>query len=193
VAAMEGIVWGRGAGEGIGLSGHKNEYKAGIRIGNWVEEQFGREAPMSADTLKNFMKAQEMAHAAAYVPPERNIRVEPNLGVPATMLFSHGKELGQKFVASMSSLHYTDPSAREMQDRVHKTYYWGTKHIDATVPANDPNPRQALSSSKRAQWEAEKPPMVPVAPASYLSESRKTYVDHQVQPVHSPFARKFAL
>ena len=50
--ALEGIVWGRGAGEGIGLSGHKNEYKAGVRIGNWVEEQFGREAPASADTLK---------------------------------------------------------------------------------------------------------------------------------------------
>jgi hypothetical protein len=49
---MQGVVWGRGAGEGIGLSGHKNEYKAGIRIGNWVEEQFGREAPMIADTLK---------------------------------------------------------------------------------------------------------------------------------------------
>ena len=49
---MQGVVWGRGAGEGIGLSGHKNEYKAGVRIGNWVEEQFGREAPMSADSLK---------------------------------------------------------------------------------------------------------------------------------------------
>ena len=36
--------WGRGTGEGIGLSGHKNEYKAGVRIGNWVEEKFGVEA-----------------------------------------------------------------------------------------------------------------------------------------------------
>ena len=44
--------WGRGAGEGIGLSGHKNEYKAGVRIGNWVEEQFGAEAPDSSAALK---------------------------------------------------------------------------------------------------------------------------------------------
>ena len=49
---MSGVQWGRGTGEGIGLSGHKNEYKQGVRIGNWVEEQFGREAPMSADSLK---------------------------------------------------------------------------------------------------------------------------------------------
>jgi hypothetical protein len=44
--------WGRGAGEGIGLSGHKNEYKAGVRVGNWVEEQISAEAIGKGDTLK---------------------------------------------------------------------------------------------------------------------------------------------
>ena len=44
--------WGRGVGEGIGISGHKNEYKAGVRIGNWVEEQFGREAYGVGHTMK---------------------------------------------------------------------------------------------------------------------------------------------
>jgi len=194
---MEGIVWGRGAGEGIGLSGHKNEFKAGVRIGNWVEEQFGVEAPMTKDALRNFMKAQEQAHTAAYVPPERNVRVEPNLGVSAKMLFSHGKELGNKFEASMSALHYTDPTTRQYgaksQDRVHKTYYWGTKHIDAGVPMNDPNPRQALTNTKLARWGAEKPPSVPVAPATYVSLSKASWIDHKVKPEPSPFARKFAL
>ena len=28
---MGAVPWGRGTGEGIGLSGHKNEYKAGVR------------------------------------------------------------------------------------------------------------------------------------------------------------------
>eukprot|EP00966_Prymnesium_polylepis_P042470 986764-Prymnesium_polylepis.1 len=143
------------------------------------------------------MKAQEAAHAAAYVPPERNVRVEPNLGVPATMLFSHGKELGAKFEASMSALHYTDPTTRQYgaksQDRVHKTYYWGTKHIDAVVPSNDPKARQALTTIKRTQWEAQAPPSVPVAPAGYMSESKISWIDHKVQPTNSPFARKFAL
>ena len=67
----EGIVWGRGAGEGIGLSGHKNEYKSGVRIGNWVEELFGREAPMTADSLK------VRAPAAARGTPPRRPSCEP--------------------------------------------------------------------------------------------------------------------
>lgn len=46
------IVWGRGTGDGIGLSGHKNEYQPGVSIGNWVEEQFGREAPPRANSLQ---------------------------------------------------------------------------------------------------------------------------------------------
>ena len=44
IAIALGTTWGRGAGEGIGLSGHKNEYGTGVRIGNWVEEQFATEA-----------------------------------------------------------------------------------------------------------------------------------------------------
>eukprot|EP00965_Chrysotila_dentata_P032482 1082527-Pleurochrysis_carterae.AAC.6 len=34
----------RPTSDSIGLSGHKNEYTTGVRIGNWVEEQFGAEA-----------------------------------------------------------------------------------------------------------------------------------------------------
>lgn len=44
--------WGRGTGEGIGLSGHKNEFRAGVRISNWVEEKFGQEAVGNGQTLK---------------------------------------------------------------------------------------------------------------------------------------------
>ena len=133
---------------------------------------------------------------ASIKPPDRNVRVEPKMGVDATMLFSHGKTHGQKFVASMSALHYTNPATRPYGiggDRVHKTYFWGTKHIDNIVPQNDPNPRLALTNSKCAQWYVNKAPSVPVAPASYLSESKLHFVDHKVQPTASPFARKFAL
>ena len=47
----------------IGVSSHKNEYKAGVRVGNWVEELAGREAelapPEAKDTLKAFMSHME--------------------------------------------------------------------------------------------------------------------------------------
>ena len=29
--------------DSIGISGHQNEYRSGVRIANWVEEQFGVE------------------------------------------------------------------------------------------------------------------------------------------------------
>ena len=37
----------------IGVSSHKNEYKSGVRVGNWVEELFGAEAEAGGgDSLK---------------------------------------------------------------------------------------------------------------------------------------------
>ena len=151
---------------------------------------------VSTFAWQNFLIAQEAAHVAKMKPPDRNVRVEPKMGVEANMLFSHGMTHGQKFVASMAALHYTDPATRSCGvggDRVHKTYFWGTKHIDKMVPQNDPNPRMSLTNSKSTQWYANKPPEVPVAPACYMSESKLHFVDHKVQPTSSPFARKFAL
>jgi len=160
-----------------------------------VEELCDREAPMSADSLKNFMKAQEEAHTAAMVPPERNVRMEPKLGVSAATLFSHGREFGTKFEASMSALHFADPASKgfEPSDRVYQTYYWGSKHIDARVPQNDPNPRMQLTGAKQAQWASEQPPRVPVATASYLSESQKAWVPHAAAYQPSLHARKAVL
>ena len=42
----------------IGVSSHKNEYRAGCRIGNWVEELAGREAVGAKDTLKVYPAPQ---------------------------------------------------------------------------------------------------------------------------------------
>lgn len=143
------------------------------------------------------MKAQEAAYLAAYVPPEPNKRVEPYMGVPASRLFSHGTNQNARFLASMTSLHFTEPSSREYgaksHDRVHRSYFWGSKHIDSMVPQNDPNTRQLLTTAKRAQWEVEQAPAVPVAPSCYITESQKSWVNHRAQPMKSSFARKFAL
>ena len=61
----------------------------------------------------------------------RAARADPNLGVDATTLFSHGPEFGTKFGASMNQLHYTDPRGREYgaasKARVHKTFFFGNK------------------------------------------------------------------
>ena len=127
--------WGRGTGEGIGLSGHKNEYTTGVRIGNWVEDRYGREADAPStqgggqNRMKNFVAAEE-AHrlSLAVVDRTRNQRQEPNLGLLGSNLFSHGPKMSMEFGASMARLHFTDPAKRDYGalsgDRVYKSMFY---------------------------------------------------------------------
>ena len=130
----------------IGVSAHKNEYAAGVRIGNWVEEQFGREAEGAADSLKAFMAAQEAAAIAASSTVGRAARADPKQPVDGTMLFSHGPEFGGKYQASSYALHFTDPASRvygaDSGDRVHKSFF--------CAPGEGSNPQER----SRIAWEA---------------------------------------
>ena len=179
---MSAAPWGRGAGEGIGLSGHKNEYQGGVRISNWVEEQFGAEAVFNNTSMKEFSKAEEQAQMAASIAqrePARSMRVEPNLGVSSATLFSHGRTFNENYQASMSALHYTDPAARtygaKSNDRVHKSFFYGSKLIDVYVPKNDPNPRQSLTAVKQAEWATQTAPQAPTGQDMYMTSSKSSY------------------
>jgi len=176
--------WGRGTGEGIGLSGHKNEFRAGVRIGNWVEEMCGKEAIGRGDTLKDFMKRQEivehnMANAANAGELAKSMRVEPKTGVEGDMLFSHGKTFSDKFGASMTALHFSHPSQREYgaasDDRVHKSFFYGSKHIDQYVPKAEPNPRLLLTGMKEAQWAQQMAPQRPTNADMYQTTNHAMF------------------
>ena len=172
--------WGRGAGEGIGISGHKNEYKSGVRIGNWVEEQFTQEASAIANQMKEFTMKQEAAQiAAATQAVEKNMKVEPNMGVPGAVLFSHGRTFNEKFGASMTALHFTNPTSRgygaESNARVHKSFFYGSKLIDRHVPKTEPNPRMTLTAAKQAEWAAEVAPGAPINPSMYQTTNKIGY------------------
>ena len=88
----------------------------------------------------------------------------------------------------------TDPAARDYGaksgDRVHKSYFYGSKHIDAHVPKCDPNPRMQLTTLKQNQWSNEAAPVVPQASASYVSQNSGTYVTPGVPMQRSSFARR---
>ena len=192
------MVWGRGTGDGIGLSHHKGEYSAGVRCGNWVEEKFGAEANgENQDALKAFMVAREAADVAkwgAKLDTAGVARIEPkgstaNPGVNAVMLFSHGPDAGRQWGASMTSLHFPDPKTRkfgykygpehgskwEGDNMVHKSYYYGIKHIDFVVPKFDPNARSALTTLKASEWRENAAPRRPGAGdgSMYLSDSAR--------------------
>lgn len=168
------VPWGRGAGEGIGLSGHKNEYRAGVRISNWVEEQFSEEAKNNNNQMRDFTIRQEkeFIETARKAEAQRSQRVEPNMGVPGSVLFSHGRTMNEPFGAAMTSLHYTDPAQRAYgpmsNDRVHKTFFYGSKHIDQYVPKTNPNPPMTLTDSKKAEWALQNPPPAPTVRGTFI-------------------------
>ena len=47
---------------------------------------------------------------------------------------------------------------------MHKSFFYGSKHIDAYVPKTEPNPRMELTTSKQAEWARELAPAVPTDP-----------------------------
>ena len=46
----------------------------------------------------------------------------------------------------------------ESSARVHKSFFYGSKHIDKYVPLTDPNAPVAKMSAKQAEWAAEAAP-----------------------------------
>ena len=82
------------------------------------------------------------------------------MGVPGKLIFSHGRKTGESFAAAISALHFTDPETRAYgaasNDRVHKSFFYGSKHIDQYVPKTNPNPRMELTMAKEAAWAADR-------------------------------------
>ena len=127
-------------------------------------------------TPQNFMKMQESRDIAAAIRNPSNgvvvgavppMAVEPKQGVHNAMLFSHGPEMGLDFKATMTALHFTDPLKRDpdmvnSNDRVHKSFFYGSKHIDFIVPKVAPHPRLELMSSKKGIWNEQMTQPLPV-------------------------------
>ena len=61
------------------------------------------------------MEGQESASYATQksAQPLSMVIADPKPDEPAALLFSHGAVMGTEYHASMSSLHYSDPAARE--------------------------------------------------------------------------------
>tara|TARA_B110001452_G_scaffold97189_1_gene80400 strand:+ start:354 stop:743 length:390 start_codon:yes stop_codon:yes gene_type:complete len=125
------------------------------------------------------MAAQEQAQIAKSSTKGRAARADPKQPVEGSMLFSHGPQFGLKFGASMSHLHFTDPAKRDFgalsQDRVHKTFFFGSKHIDKYVPKVSPAPRTSLYESKLPVWAGSGAPKLPVDAGMYTTMSKISY------------------
>ena len=63
----------------------------------------------------------------------------------------------------------------EGDNMVHKSYYYGIKHIDFVVPKFDPNARSVLTTLKASEWRENAAPRRPGAGdgSMYLSDSAR--------------------
>ena len=152
----------------IGPSSHKNEYRAGVRIGNWVEELHGKEAP---------------TEPAMQIPPAPQSPTRPYQPMygegkqceTADILFSHGQTFGQSYQATMNGLHFQPPMERDTADRVQRTFYWGSKLRDAGCPATNPNAPTTMLDAKREQWASEQKPSSPIVSNHYITSNTVAY------------------
>ncbi|KAG8460267.1 hypothetical protein KFE25_011758 [Diacronema lutheri] len=159
--------WARGTGQGIGLSGHINAYSAeATLIANWTEEAYGRQLdalPPAGHVTAHATESQKYTgHDTASKLPAS----PPMLGRTAEQLFAHGLPDEPKlYVGSCTELAFTDPRTRlhgaTSVDRVSRTLWAGSKHIDKTVPHGSAVPRTALLDAKRAEWARTAPAVQP--------------------------------
>jgi hypothetical protein len=49
-------------------------------------------------------------------------------------------------------------------DRVYKSMFYGSKHIDQYVPKTDPNPNLDLMTAKQSEWAKQHPQALPTNP-----------------------------
>ena len=62
----------------------------------------------------------------------------------------------------------------ESNDRVHKSFFYGSKHIDQYVPKVNPNPRMELTMAKQAEW-AQQMPSSGANPAMYQTTAKASW------------------
>lgn len=163
--------WSRGTGTGIGLSGHKNQYRLGVQIENWVEDSHSKIGKVEgAEALWGDPKnafSDETTHGNDYdgqgksgpqildIADRKDLQACP--GVAKGHMFSHGLDASsyeqKTHYASLNSLNYAEPALDKQ--RVHENLWAGSKFNDGKVPTNGSG-KTELMSTKSQQYAADK-------------------------------------
>jgi len=162
--------WTRGAGSGgLGQSGHKNAYRHGVLISNYVEDGAKVDFASSGKHLLGFGEPfrATSTHAADYNPEgktgddlliisQRQDQQLSKKGLPGDFLTRHGNFAGprENFFATINQLTY---GPKQHGDPRVDTFIWtGQNHHDAGVPLSATSTSgMDLSTTKRQQWHEE--------------------------------------
>ena len=161
--------WRRGCGSGIGLSGHKNQYRLGVGINNWVEDfqakqdasqgksLYNKHIPFSEHGASTTMKTSFVADGkfGPDIIPERKDLAGWDQPVSQENLFSHGTygQGDKRYHATLHDLTYRDPAEiyKDAGRKKVNDYIWsGDKFNDAHVPVEANSNRLTIKPPKEA-------------------------------------------
>uniref|UniRef100_A0A7S0RQ25 Uncharacterized protein n=1 Tax=Pyramimonas obovata TaxID=1411642 RepID=A0A7S0RQ25_9CHLO len=160
--------WSRGCGTGIGISSHKNQYRLGVAIENWVEDEYSQKSKLARQD--SLLKSQGVGfndattNILSFNAEEKygkNIlgnceRKDGRACTEQHHKFAHGLDPGSykdiSHWATLNSLTMAAPAAGAT--RVTQNIFLGGKTNDAQVPAN--LEKTDLMTRKRQQQAAEK-------------------------------------
>ena len=182
---MQSERWTRGAGNGIGLSSHKNQYRLGVGIGNWVEDEFSAVDAGGGEQDIFYSKGARMNHTstqrAAFTPdgtygianPGIESYMKPRVAAESQIVFAHDINWGltdqkRQFV-TMSETAFSKPNVDKT--RIEKNLWHGSKKNDARVPMTKEE-SFALRAAKEAQAQADARELNNVQNATSASELR---------------------
>ena len=184
---MEFQRWSRGCGSGIGLSGHKNQYRLGVGIDNWVEDfqakedtqggksMYGKHISFSEYGSSTTMKASFTSEGKVgedIIPERKDLAgwVQP---VSQENLFKHGPGLQSSYFVTLNELAYKNPAKiykQENTKKVNECIWTGCKALDGAVPLTGSR-ENSLTMTKSAN--AEKSSSAEVD--SYATESKRAF------------------
>mmetsp|Transcript_19666 Transcript_19666/g.33060 ORF Transcript_19666/g.33060 Transcript_19666/m.33060 type:complete len:238 (-) Transcript_19666:409-1122(-) len=159
--------WSRGCGTGVGLSSHKNQYRLGVAIENWVEDEYSRMAKQARDD--SLLKSQGVGfneattNSLSFSGEEkwgRHImanceRADGLQGTDHYHKFAHGMDPGTykdiTHWATMNQLVMQQPA--KGNTKVTQNIFLGGKQNDYKVPTNAV--KTDLMERKKAQMAAE--------------------------------------
>mmetsp|Transcript_28788 Transcript_28788/g.94077 ORF Transcript_28788/g.94077 Transcript_28788/m.94077 type:complete len:239 (-) Transcript_28788:123-839(-) len=161
--------WSRGCGTGIGLSGHKNQYRLGVTIENWVEDsasatdyvagkthlygEFGAKFQGATTTSESYTADGKMGMNLVELSDRQDLEVtQERIGLPKEHMFQHSLSgpTSSLYDATLSSLAFADPAAAKKK-QVHCNLWAGSKFNDAYVPTRGSTTQEGAGALKAKQ------------------------------------------